>query len=112
MNKAVSIEKAMLLKKAGFWKKNARFYWSDSHDHPGTDDLLAELPHLVRFFRGDKGATLSIELDWHPTLKKRQYFCYYAKHLDHVAICHSELNDSLPEALADIWLWLKKEKYI
>lgn len=140
MIKTVSLETAKALKEAGF-RQEMHFYWRcptefaikkipqayanyepeliaekwSPNPHgaiqpiaaPTTDELLEELPEIVKFFIDCPGASLSIQFT-----SDRTYFCYYAKHLNHIAICHSELNESLPEALAQMWLWLKKENLL
>lgn len=139
--KTVSIETAKLLKENGFRQDTDyayndvellevrgnpyceyfdRYYCSwykiknglQCYSAPTTDELLEELPYLIKFFDGDIGATLSINLDENPTTSNRQWFCYYAKHFNHVSICHCELNELLPEALALMWLHLRKEGLI
>lgn len=124
MIKITSLETSKLLKGAAF-RQDTYWQWSCNikcennvlnagrfiHENfiniaaPTTDELLEELPIRIKFFDGDIGASLSITL--HDDGIK--YFVYYAKNISHVAICHSELSESLPEALAQMWLWLKKE---
>ena len=113
MKKTISVETAKLLKKAGFWNKNAKFYWSDSHDLPGTDDLLEELP--VTIVKDKYAYHLKIDkMVVSGTNNEVIYWVTYYFYGDNRTLSkeRGEVDFTLPEALAQCWLMLKKEKLL
>jgi len=128
MIQTTRLETSKLLKEAGFKQENASYFFIDGtpahiseiscyndliidgYDVQArftTDELLAELPRVV-MFDGEEH-WLSIR-----RINKFRVFYYYYQHDD---ICYLRMleglshieHESLPEALARMWLWLKKE---
>lgn len=115
MIKIVSLETAKLLKESGF-RQDTLFSWSRTHvenpyilgvgvlqpwetldkEHcissPNTDELLEELP-------------IGITIEKYSS-KGEIRFC--VREVE-TRVNHSSHNESLPEALASMWLWLKSE---
>ncbi len=120
MIKTVSLETAKALKDAGFRQDNMAYYYpgelscfkgpvsmewgieSGLNSHfkyaaPTTDELLEELPEIVK----DQRLNISKE--------RNLYFVSY-EYEDNLLQCFH--RKSLPEALAQMWLHLKKESLI
>jgi hypothetical protein len=104
--KTVSLETAREL-----WKVNFPWYGEGcvepvaNSSKPDVYDLLEQLPKIVRSFD-------TLIVHWQGRYKTwlvgygqedvgKVYFCY--KHI---------INESLAEALAQLWLWCKREGYI
>lgn len=97
----VSLETALKLKKAGWTKETHLFHFKspltrieDKINAPNTDELLEELPETLIIWKS-LGA----------------YDVGYRKSLTHEDSMHSR-NSELIEALASMWLYLKKEGII
>lgn len=136
--KTVSLKTAKELKEAGFGQEGIHFYhyahkkineyhyrdcqviglrndeamypsehW-DRISAPTTDELLEELPKLIK--KNDSTSTPEI-VDWYFEIKYRDgkweagYHWYYYEYMDGFI----EKSKSLPEALAQMYLFLAKE---
>jgi hypothetical protein len=139
MIKTVSLETAKALKEAGF-NKNTAFYWKpvrgasrtlplpifrwelenytncDAEDYaaPTTDELLEALPK-VRSLKTDNVEGDGGCLDYNLQIKFRREGDYiYVGYVSGSGIRSGgeQENKSLVEALAQMWLWLRKEGLI
>lgn len=125
MTRTVSLETAKQLKEAGF-SQDSPFNWVEYSSEympkvffseygldtvryikicsaPTTDELLEELPITIPYF--DKQGNLGM------CKHEKGYSVYYEVENDYEksSIFNVFVNESLPEALAQMWLWLKKE---
>jgi hypothetical protein len=110
--KTVSLETAKLLKEAGF-KKDCHFGFIDDEYEcnpspmewpiyaPTSDELLEELPYNINLKGWNKYFSIS-------KTDVQYYVSYMGGGSDN--LCES--NKSLPEALAQMWLYLRKEGLI
>ena len=119
MIKTTSLETSKLLKSAGWTKvcheKEIWDEWGIIYK-PNTDELLEELPKLIKkdcgYERKNKEEPQIV--DWYFEIKFREgkwevgYHWYYYEYMDGF----TQKNESLPEALAQMWLWHKKENLI
>jgi hypothetical protein len=118
MIKTVSLETAKALRNAGF-RQDCWYFWGENDNgfclHPATDEpyalvgkwfaapttdeLLEELPKWFQW--QNYAATLHImvgtEFKWLISYRSTKH------------VPHSTLDKELSEALAQMWLWLKKE---
>lgn len=135
MIKTVSLETAKALKEAGFRQDDIDFHlvfctvgtsseprWICYRDNvkgpsgfdcipvPTTDELLEELPCIIQF--DQEVGLLRLNIYRFGTETGEQWGCFYSliKNIDHFVL--QQTNESLPEALAQMWLWLKKEGLI
>lgn len=127
--KTVSLETAKALKDAGF-RQDTYFYWNhvmvnnrgklewqldyrkigdrNNIPAPTTDKLLEELPCQFKY----GGAWFDLQITKWPKEYKVQYVEFYFNDDNLLEISDSLCEfkvESLPEALAQMWLWLKKE---
>jgi len=127
MIKTVSLKTAKLLKEAGFPQETALFYRVDEFGNvfernanedplkmqkvlgtniyyakPTIDELLEELPESLI----QDGYLAMMKIIRTPS---KEYFVTYQSSREDRGTVE---NESLPEALAQMWLWLKKEKLI
>lgn len=127
--KTVSLETAKQLKEVGF-PQETEFYWRVPDDEekstvesrekmkkfyyifptyasPTADEILEELPQTIKYNGKTYHLFISMGLD-------RQYFVVYANELDYEynAPFPIKMRHSLAEAVAEIYLYLKKEGLI
>lgn len=128
MIKKVCLETAKALKNAGFRQEGINSYWnnyenpdieskvcsegypksawavSETYAAPTSDEILEELPYSLRFTESDYWL-------WVTKLKHGTYEVRYTDAF-HRKVKRITQDESLPEALAQMWLFLRKEKLI
>ena len=129
MIQTVSLETAKLLKEEGFPQETALFYRVDEFGNvfernanedplkmqkvlgtniyyakPTTDELLEELPREIRHKEAREIQPLRIYFG------RKDLSVEY--HLAFTLALHICQHKELPEALAQMWLWLKKENLL
>lgn len=93
--KTVSLETSLKLKEAGWTKETHKFHFKsplnrieDKINAPNTDELLEELPKHMALIIG----LMADQKEWFAKWDMQNFY-----------------GSSLPEALASMWLYLKKE---
>ena len=134
--KTTSLETSKALKEAGF-RQDSVWYWIQYEDHTAalqidghcqgqecyipadwkltgyaiaaltTDELLEELPFVIvkeNTPKHDVNCWLQIE-----KTDDKEYIVHYSHSQSDL---HEVARESLPEALAQMWLWLRKENLV